>query len=178
MLRGMPASGRAIPSRRSNLRLRSMQGKMDDTRENPYASPQAVSERLTDSEREIRTVARVFRWIGWVGVILYFPVIVMNVGALIYSLLVEPVNSPMVLAGASLLHGGILFVSFTFLRTAKGLANKHPLSGRAAKVLSCILLLGFPLFTIVGAICLHKVRRHFSAFCQGNENIRDSGTPA
>ncbi len=133
---------------------------------NPYAPPQGVSERLPDPAREIRVVARVFRWVGWVGTVLYLPMTLGTVGALIYSLLAEPVDSPLVLAGASLVNGGVLFVSITFLRTAKGLLNKHPLSQRAATVLSCVLLLGFPIFTIVGAICLCKVRRHFAHYCE------------
>jgi len=142
---------------------------MNQDATNPYTSPAADSDRLSEAAREIATVVRVFRFIGWIGVIFYTPLALIALGMLIYSLVVEPSDSVAGNAVGVGLCGGVLFVSFTYFRTASALRAKHPRARRAATVLSCVLLLGFPIFTIVGIICLIKVWRNFADYCRSGQ---------
>lgn len=44
------------------------------------------------AERQIRSVIRVFRWIGWPGTIIYVPMVIGPIGTLVYSIFVEKRN--------------------------------------------------------------------------------------
>jgi len=131
---------------------------------NPYASPQAASESLSDSEREIRVVIRVFRRIGWFGTIIYVPMVVGPIGTLVYSLFVERQESSVVLVGATLLNGIILSIFIAMLIAASRLKHRRPGALKWGSVLSCAMMIGFPLFTIIGVLCLRKLRQHYAAY--------------
>jgi hypothetical protein len=135
---------------------------------NPFESPAEISVSVPLPAQRIRSVARIFRWVGWAGVITYAPFTLIFGGLLLFSLLTgmfvpseDPPPPVMVAIGA-----GVSFVSYVFLRTAKGLLNKNPKAQRAALVMSCVLMIGFPVFTIAGVTCFRNVRRYFSAYCQ------------
>jgi hypothetical protein len=133
---------------------------------NPYASPQSTNEPLTDSEREIRVVVRVFRWIGWLGTIIYVPMVVGPVGTLVYSILVEPQESPVVLVCAAFFNGIVLSIFVAMLFAASKLKHRRPGALKWGSVLSCVMMIGFPLFTLIGVLCLRKLRRYYATYSE------------
>ena len=126
---------------------------------NPYATPNAECESRPDSEGEIRVVVRVFRWLGWLGTIIYVPMVVIPMGTLVYSLTVEQKESPLILIGVILFNGVVLAAFVSMLIAASKLKRQRPDAIKWGRTVSYILLLGFPLLTLVGILCLRRLSR-------------------
>jgi hypothetical protein len=131
---------------------------------NPYTSPHEISRPTSDPAREIRTVANVFRWLGWMGITIYLPVTSFTMGALVHQLMQGRNDEFVPIVVANGVGWCMLSLSLAYLRTAKALAAGNPLAARAARVLSWVML-GFPIFMIVGVICLKKTNNNFAAYC-------------
>lgn len=118
------------------------------------------------ANREIRSGIRVFQILGWTGAIIYTPMVVGRIATLVYSVLVEPKESLLVLVGASLFNGLVLFYFLCLLRSAFRRNRREPDAIRSAKVLSYVTMIGFPLFTVVGILVVRKLNRHCQGYCR------------
>lgn len=131
---------------------------------NPFESPAEINDPVPLPAQRIRSVARIFRWMGWVGVTLYLFLGDLLLFLLLNGIPLRPEDDTLLeLIGVGVFF---LFASYMFLRAAKGLLNKSPKAKRAALVMSCVLMIGFPVFTIAGVACFRNVRRYFLAYCQ------------
>lgn len=132
--------------------------------ENPYASPQTVGEGESDpSIVRVRSVARAFKIVGWFGTILYTPIVITCVASLLITLIgYRRIDSPAMLAGASAFNGAILALAIFYVMTGRRIA-KHDLTvRRRALLLSCVMMIGFPVFTIIGIICYRYIHFYFN----------------
>ena len=129
--------------------------------DNPYSSPTVAGTEVDPSKVPLGSVTRVYKWLGWVGAIIYVPIVITCVAALALSLAGHHEESPLVLAFASLVNGAILTLAVLLLLTSRRIAARdYSVRGRAL-ILSCILMLGFPLLTVVGIICYRNITQHF-----------------
>ena len=128
--------------------------------QNPYSAPLADLPPDPDAVaiREIRSVVRVFRLIGWTSCLVCFLFF-----SMLATLIWRTLSFDDMIVG--LVTSGVFVSAVSYLRTATALKAGRLSSKRAAILLSCLLLLGFPLFTLIGIICLQKVRRHFDDYC-------------
>jgi hypothetical protein len=138
---------------------------------NPYASPAAESSPVSLAEGEIAVVVRVFRWLGRLGTVVF------GLGVCVWSVELASVFIPPVRMGDErvpavvlfvrwMVSGAILAFSIGLLRVAARMARHRPDARRKALVLSSLMLIGFPLFTLIGFLCIQKVNRHYEAYCQ------------
>jgi hypothetical protein len=131
---------------------------------NPYSPPETTSppDPLDVASREIGSVIRVFRWVGSAGHLI--------LGLILTAFCVNFYNDPNRIstleAVAPVIFCAGLLLNMGFFRIATALANRNESVRRPARLMSCILLLGFPLFTIIGVICLWKIGRHFDIYCR------------
>ena len=132
--------------------------------DNPYSAPTTTSDPQPElATTRIRSVSRTFRWLGWILTILYVPIVVTCVVSLVLALLGHPVDSPLVLALASVFNGAILAVAILFILTGRRIAaGDYSVRGRAL-FLSCILMLGFPIFTVIGIFCFRYLKMYYAA---------------
>lgn len=131
---------------------------------NPYAPPTAIVPSITEAEQEIRFVIRIFRWIGWIGAVLYVPMPLLSILALIDSLMTEPRNS-LFLVGVCLANCSFYALFISLLFGARKLVRRSKRALQWARGLCYLMMIiGFPLFTIVGAICIRKLNRHYDEF--------------
>ena len=133
---------------------------------NPYASPLSEGEPVSDAEREIHAVIRVFRLIGWVGVILWTPAVFGSMGVFIYSLFAATRESSTFFFGVSIFHCSCAAIFLAYLRIASRMVKRRIEVRWKAILMCCLMLPGFPVFTVVGIICLWKVTRHYEAYCR------------
>jgi hypothetical protein len=133
---------------------------------NPYASPTAES-RLDPSiaESEIRFVIRILRWIGWLGGIPFVPLAILLTALFAYSSIVEGKRLPADVVPGLILFDLLACLSIASGWVASGMARHRPSARLPALLLCGVMLLGFPLFTIVGIVCIRKVRRYYGAYC-------------
>lgn len=131
--------------------------------ENPYASPQFGGLEIEPSIVRIRAVARVFKLVGWFGVVLYTPIVIGGVASLVITLSgYHRIDPPAVLAGTSAFNGAILALALLYVMTGRRIAT-HDLSvRRRALLLSCVMMIGFPIFTIVGIISYRHIKLYFN----------------
>jgi hypothetical protein len=127
---------------------------------NPYASPQAGG---AESAVRIRSVARAFKILGWFGVVLYTPIVIACISSLLLRLAGYGADSPMVLAGAAAFNGFVLGLAVLYAMTGRRIAKHDFTARRRAMFLSCLMMIGFPLFTIVGILCYRNIRLYFHA---------------
>jgi hypothetical protein len=64
----------------------------------------------------------------------------------------------------------LMFVPFAafflwLLSVAKRMAQRDSTAKSPATNASSLLLLGFPLFTIVGIMCVYKIQKFYDAYC-------------
>lgn len=140
---------------------------MTDERLNPYAPPgQPVQAHRDSPARErICAVYRAFRLLGWIGAVPFGAgTAAAVVGLIVDWFLGSPWNDTSPLALVVLLYAGLFTVSILFLRTARQLRAGSPTAPRGVYALSCLLLLGFPLLTIVGLLCMYDVRRWYPEY--------------
>ena len=132
--------------------------------DNPYSSPRSELDRteLTIAEQEIRAVARVFRWIGWTGVVVCFPFF-LRFCITLFREFFDP-TVPLSPLENELLITAAMFFFYWYPWTARKMLERMPRIDRTAVLLSYVLILGFPIFTVAGIACLRKVRRHFDEF--------------
>ena len=133
---------------------------------NPYSSPTAELETVSDAEREIRVVIRIYRLVGWVGSFIYVPMAISTASVLLYSLFARPIESPAALFFPACINlcGATVFVGYILI--ASRMARRSVRVRGKAFLLSYFMLLGFPLFTIVGIVCLRKLKRHYAVYCE------------
>jgi hypothetical protein len=125
----------------------------------------------TEAERNIGFVIRILRYIGW-------PFAVLFVGMTALGVVLSPV-----LAFAK--EGSIgmaVFIAVAFLpfaaffvwllKVAKRMAQRDLTAKSPATIISSLLLLGFPLFTIVGIMCVFKIRRFYDTYCAEQYSTR------
>jgi hypothetical protein len=131
--------------------------------ENPYASPQAVDDGTVDlSAVRLRSVARVFKIVGWFGVILYTPIVIASIASLLLTLVGYRIDSLLVLAGASAFNGTILALAILYVLTGRRIAKHDLTARRRAMLLSCVMMIGVPIFTIVGVICYRNINQYLN----------------
>lgn len=109
---------------------------------------------------QVRSVARVFKIFGWFWVIIYTPIVVTCIGSLFITLAGHRIESPLVLAGASLFNGAILALAVLYVTTGRRISKRDVRVRRRALLLSCFMMLGFPILSIVGIICYRNIAKH------------------
>ena len=129
----------------------------DDAAESDQA-PTRDSHEAAD--REIRGVVRVFRLIGGIGAVLYVPMALVSFVQFARSLLTETPESAASMLIVSLVNGGLAALFVMYLRVAGRLQRRGEGSKQWALAMSYVLLLGFPLFTIVGILCIRRINKH------------------
>jgi hypothetical protein len=119
----------------------------------------------TEAERNIRFVIRIFQYIGWpfaiisvasavVGIFIGLAVLVEGArGAIVAALLIAIIPLPF----------AALFLSI--LRVTRRMKDRDLSVKSAAVNVSALMFPGFPLFTLVGALCLYRIRNYYDAYC-------------
>ena len=140
--------------------------------ENPFAPPTADAARVpSKSEIRLRAVTRIYRIIGWFGIVLYVPIVLTCAGSLIGILpLMFPTESRLSLAGPLVFHSIFLALAVLYVLTARRIAARDFTVRRRAAALSFLMMIGFPIFTIVGIVCYRYLRLHFSDQGEAVEN--------
>ena len=129
---------------------------------NPYASPEVSGHTVARFDREIFGVARAIAAFGWIGFALYVPIVVGTIIKLVVAIVGD--GNAMVLLGASVFNCSV-FLSFRWvIRVAARLRRCERNADRKALFVSCIMTLFFPLFTLIGIICIYKIRKHYPEF--------------
>lgn len=111
---------------------------------NPYASPLTQDQSVAEAEREIRFVIRVFRWIGWIGAVVYAPMPLLAILVLIDSLFRAPRDSVFQM-GVCLANCALYAVFVSFLFVAWSLARRSAGANRWARLLCYLMMIGFPI---------------------------------
>ena len=134
--------------------------------ENPYAAPEAEPKpALTDTAaKEVRTVSRVLRWFGVVVSVIYLAMSVSATFALLVFVIAGRTKEIIGILLPTLACWGVFYIGWTYVRVGKGLLLKKPKAYRAAMILLCLLLIGFPLFTLVGILCIVKLRNNYEDY--------------
>jgi hypothetical protein len=137
---------------------------------NPYSSPSVETQPVSMAEREIAVVVRVFRWLGCLGAVVFglgagIWICELSRSFLKYAPIgAEPVSTEILFA-RSIVSLAMLGFSAALLRVAARMARHKPDARRKALILSSLMLIGFPLFTLIGFLCIQKVNRHYEAYC-------------
>jgi hypothetical protein len=125
----------------------------------------------TEAAQNIGFVIRILRYIGWPFAILFVAMTV--IGILLFPVLAFSQNGSL---GTAVLVAliNVPFAAFFvwLLNVAKRMAQRDPNAKSPAINLSAVMLLGFPLFTIVGFMCLFKIQRCYDAYCAEQYAIR------
>lgn len=128
---------------------------------NPYSPPQSDAEPSIDAATtQLHGVSRSFKWLGWLVTIVYVPIVLTCIGVFVLSLLGFNDESPPFMLFASLFNGAVLTLGISLIRASRRIRNRDTTVRRTALFLSCVLMLGFPLFTIVGVICYRNIGRY------------------
>jgi hypothetical protein len=133
--------------------------------DNPYQSPQGPCERATPAP-ELSRVIRVFRLLGWVALLVFLPWLLTSLALSAYEFCVADQQEWRVLPGLNFGLAAANSYLIALLVTAHRMSRGHARAKRLAQSLCCIMLLGFPLFTLVGLILLRDIHRHYDAFCR------------
>lgn len=139
---------------------------------NPYESPRTASD---PPERRVELAVRVFRILGMFGLLYAVPVvIVLGVGVIFGVINFEGAIVWMLVMPA--LHIGVIFASREYLRVASLLPD-NPVLIKQARLLSWLMMLGFPIFTVgylvlpvmiaIGAMCVNQLREKQMQLDQG-----------
>lgn len=128
---------------------------------NPFAAPKLMAE--TDTERaiyELMSVARVFKTVGWLVVMVYGPLVVFSIGVLI-SILIGYIDAePQSVLGGTTFNCGVLAMAIQYILTGRRIAKPDPTVRQRALFLSCVLMAGFPIFTFLGIRCYRDIKRY------------------
>ncbi len=138
---------------------------MSGDQENPTAPRPDRSELFSTSlaAREIRMVARTFRWTALAGLAFSAAMLVQSVPNIRLAQDANESTLWWAMVPTSLLFGAAFFA---LLVATKNLNTGHP-SGRKQAILACHLMyFGLPLFTIVGWICKRKIIQHYDDYCE------------
>lgn len=128
---------------------------------NPFAAPKLMAE--TDTERaiyELMSVARVFKTVGWLVVILYGPVVIFSGVVFLATLLRYIDEEPQRVLGGTLFNCGVLAIAIQYILTGRRIAKPDPTVRQRALFLSCVLMAGFPIFTFLGIRCYRDIKRY------------------
>jgi len=133
------------------------------TTKNPYASPATTDFHEPDEAAvRLRAVSRVFRALGWLGVVIYSPVTITCVVKLVRILAgdADSIVSAKEMTIATAISAAIVGVSSYFVITGRKISAFDLGARRQALVLACLMMTGFPIFTLIGAICFRDLTRH------------------
>jgi hypothetical protein len=125
----------------------------------------------TEAERNIRFVIRILRYIGW-------PFAVLFVGMAAVAVLLAPVlafaKEGSIGMAVVIVVANLPFAAFFvwLLNVAKRMAQRDVTAKSPATNASSLLLLGFPLFTIVGIMCVFKIQRFYDMYCAEQYSTR------
>jgi hypothetical protein len=133
---------------------------------NPYAAPQANNRLPVPADPKtiaLNQVARIYRWLGWIGSVVYGLIFVSNIVVVIQILFdLKAYKEPLwFFCSITIVHGLIFWLAITYLRTSNSILRRDYSKRQTAIVLAWIMMLGFPIFTIVGYICRRELLRHF-----------------
>ncbi len=155
----VPRADGNCPSCRHSL-VRSAESQSPDAVAASVTDASAESGLLKQSEaaRQVLTVVRVLLYIGWPLSLLLVPYLIFSMPVVGIMAMSDP-KAPL---GAIIIgfFGLVLLAVFSVFHivVANRLRFRKPGAMRAAIALCCIMMLGFPLFTIIGASCLRKIR--------------------
>jgi hypothetical protein len=125
----------------------------------------------TEAEQNIRFVIRILRYIGWPFAILFVAMATLGIALAPFVAFSKEGTIGMGIAIAAInIPFAVFFV--WLLSVAKRMAQRDPSAKSPAINLSALMLLGFPLFTIVGILCLYKIRTFYDAYCTESHAIR------
>ncbi|MEO1526998.1 MAG: hypothetical protein AAFX06_16285, partial [Planctomycetota bacterium] len=131
------------------------------TSTNPYSPPVTESSPPEDAaEKSLASVARAFKWLGWIISVLYAPIVLSCLGSFLLALVGRIEESPGFMLLVCIFNGSVLAFGIALILTARRLASRDYTVRKRALFLSCVLMVGVPLFTIVGIICFRNVRRY------------------
>jgi hypothetical protein len=119
----------------------------------------------TEPERNIRLVIRILRYVGWPFAILF--VAMAGLGILLAPFLAFAGRGSLGVAAVT----ALTFLPFALffiwlLRLTNRMAQRDPTAKSAATNVSSIMVLGFPLLTVVGIICVYKIRHFYDEYCE------------
>ena len=131
--------------------------------DNPYAPPAdaGIVDPAEIAATRIRSVARVFKIVGWMGIVIYTPIVLSCIHLLVMTLSGRRIGSPLVIAFATAFNGMVLALAICYLLTGRRVAAMDLTVRRQALVLSCFMMIGVPIFTVVGVLCYRYLKRHF-----------------
>jgi hypothetical protein len=133
--------------------------------DNPYQSPQGPCERASPAP-ELRRVIRIFRLLGWVLLLVFFPCLLIALAMCVLQILMLEREDWRMLLAMNSYFAAVNAYLIALLVAAHRMSRGHTGAKRLAQSLCCIMLLGFPLFTLVGLILLRDIHRHYDAFCR------------
>jgi hypothetical protein len=124
----------------------------------------------TESERNIRIVIRILRYVGWPFAILF--VAMAGVGIVLAPFLAFADRGSLGLAALTPLMPLPFAIFFIWLlRLTNRMAQRDPTAKSPATNVSSMMIIGFPLFTIVGFMCVYKIRHFYDEYCEEQCNI-------
>lgn len=122
-----------------------------------------------EAERQVQMVIRIFHYIGWPFFILMGAMTVMTLSLGVLAVAAgETEQIGFVLLG-SLAFALLTLFFYAFIRVARQMRARNPKASGPATALSALMLLGFPLFTIVGVICLVVIMSKYAAYCAAQQ---------
>lgn len=135
---------------------------------NPYEATTTTPIIGDVAHDRINSVSRIFVWIGLLGSLLYIPIVIGCLVSLVANLIGRPlsnpkIDTPWVIAFATVMNSAILAIWLTFVVTARQIKRRIYHVRTRALVLSVILTLGFPVLTIPGIMCFRWIRKFFHA---------------
>jgi hypothetical protein len=137
---------------------------------NPYAATDVNDVPISTAERDIRSVVRSFKLLGWFGLIF-------SISQLIYTLFVRQFDPGIFMWAACMF---MALSSAVYLSIARSLEQEDPKSLSRARVASYCIIAGlpplpaslvcFPVFVLLGLVCARKVSR-YSKIVQSNAEM-------
>lgn len=129
---------------------------------------------MTSADNEIRVVIRVLKWIGWpltcffgaaaILCAIAFPITIFS------ALPKDPSKVPtFILSGiaAIVLLLGIAYGFHGYVRLARKLQDRKPdVAKTVSQSLIPMMVLGFPIFTVIGFVVQQKIRLHYPVHLQ------------
>lgn len=133
---------------------------------NPYASPNSAPIARDIASERLNAVSRIFLWVGLLGCFFSVPCVIFCLIVFILNLVGHPMVEPMHPLFALFpiaLYSSILLLCVTYVVTARQIKQRSYNVRDQALALSFLLILGIPIFTIPGVLCLVWLRKYFRA---------------
>ena len=119
----------------------------------------------SEAERNVRVVIRIFQYIGWPFAVLFSAISLFGIPLIAIASLsdgFQTIVADFVMCSSLLLVTAFFVAVLLVARTMKA---RDPASKVWATILSILMLPMFPLFTVVGLICLYKIRTYYDQYC-------------